>query len=151
MPRRVLFLCTANSARSQMAEGLARRLGGDRLEVHSAGVAPTEVHPLAVEAMLERDIDISAQTSQHLDEFLDAGAHRLHRLPAFEVGCPGLGSLLLDLLELRFALPGKPRDQAGPPVAFEPAEVFLVIGESRPPQAEGGTDPLPLPLHRGDL
>lgn len=71
MPRRVLFLCTANSARSQMAEGLARRLGGDRLEVHSAGVAPTEVHPLAVEAMLERDIDISAQTSQHLDEFLD--------------------------------------------------------------------------------
>lgn len=69
--RRVLFLCTANSARSQMAEGLARHLGGDRLEVASAGVAPSDVHPMALEVMAERGIDIGDQRSQHVDQFLD--------------------------------------------------------------------------------
>ena len=61
---RILFLCTGNSARSQMAEGLARALGGDR--VWSAGIAPRGVHPLAVRAMAERGIDISGQSSKDL-------------------------------------------------------------------------------------
>ncbi|HLZ48282.1 MAG TPA: arsenate reductase ArsC [Candidatus Limnocylindria bacterium] len=70
MPRsRVLFLCTHNSARSQMAEGLLRSLGGDRFEVHSAGTEATAVRPLAVEAMREIGIDISRQTSKSLDRF----------------------------------------------------------------------------------
>ena len=57
---RVLFLCTHNSARSQMAEGLLRHLGGDRFEVYSAGIDPTDgIHPCAVEAMSEIGIDIS--------------------------------------------------------------------------------------------
>ena len=63
---RILFLCTGNSARSQMAEGLARAMGGDRVEVWSAGIEPKGVHPLAVRAMAERGIDISTQSSKPL-------------------------------------------------------------------------------------
>jgi arsenate reductase len=61
---RILFLCTGNSARSQMAEGLARALGGDRVLVWSAGIEPKGVHPLAVRAMAERGVDISNQSSK---------------------------------------------------------------------------------------
>ena len=63
---RILFLCTGNSARSQRAEGLARALGGDRVEVWSAGIEPKGVHPLAMRAMAERNIDISQQSSKDL-------------------------------------------------------------------------------------
>jgi arsenate reductase len=71
MRRRVLFLCTHNSARSQMAEGLLRRLAGDRFEVASAGTEARGVHPLAVRAMAEAGVDISGQRSKTLDRFLD--------------------------------------------------------------------------------
>ena len=67
---RVLFLCTHNSARSQMAEGILRHLAGDRLEVASAGTEVTRVHPLAIKVMAAREIDLSGQRSKHLDEFL---------------------------------------------------------------------------------
>ncbi len=67
---RVLFLCTHNSARSQMAEGILRYLGGDRVEVHSAGTVATRVHPLSIAAMANKGIDISEQRSKHLDEFV---------------------------------------------------------------------------------
>lgn len=60
---RVLFLCTGNSARSQMAEGFLKALGGDRFAVTSAGTAPVGVNPLAVKAMAEVGIDISSHTS----------------------------------------------------------------------------------------
>lgn len=70
-PIRVLFLCTHNSARSQMAEALLRWLGEGRFEVTSAGTEPSVVHPLAVEAMAEIGIDISGARSKHLDEFTD--------------------------------------------------------------------------------
>jgi arsenate reductase len=66
MKKRVLFLCTHNSARSQMAEGLLRKMGGDQLEVFSAGTEETRVHPLAIEAMREVGIDISGQRSKTL-------------------------------------------------------------------------------------
>lgn len=66
---RVLILCTGNSARSQMAEGLLRRLGGMRYEVFSAGTKPVGLNPLAIEAMLEVGIDISAQRSKSVAEF----------------------------------------------------------------------------------
>ena len=62
--RRVLFLCTGNSARSQMAEGLLRHLAGSGLEVESAGINPTVVNPLAIEAMREAGIDISSHQSK---------------------------------------------------------------------------------------
>ncbi len=66
---RVLILCTGNSARSQMAEGLLREISGDRYEVESAGVAPSRVRPEAVEAMREIGIDISTHRSKSVDEF----------------------------------------------------------------------------------
>jgi arsenate reductase len=70
MKRRVLILCTHNSSRSQMAEGLLRAAGKD-IEVESAGTEASRVHPLAVAAMAERGIDITAHTSKTLDRFLD--------------------------------------------------------------------------------
>ena len=69
--RRVLILCTHNSARSQMAEGLLRHMAGDRLEVESAGTEATRVHPLAIRAMAELGIDVQGQTSKTLDRFLE--------------------------------------------------------------------------------
>lgn len=69
--RRVLFLCTGNSCRSQMAEGWLRHLAGDRFESLSAGAKPAGyVHPLAVQVMREEGVDLSAQTSKHIREFL---------------------------------------------------------------------------------
>jgi arsenate reductase (thioredoxin) len=71
MKRRVLILCTHNSSRSQMAEGLLRAAAGNEIEVQSAGTEATRVHPLAIKAMGERGIDITAHTSKTLDRFLD--------------------------------------------------------------------------------
>lgn len=69
--RRVLFLCTGNSCRSQMAEGLLRHLAGDSFEALSAGARPAGfVHLLAVQVMRELGIDISDQQSKHIQEFL---------------------------------------------------------------------------------
>jgi arsenate reductase (thioredoxin) len=67
----VLFICTHNSARSQMAEGLLRHLAGDRFEVESAGTEATHVRPLAIEAMKEIGIDISRQTSKTIGSLGD--------------------------------------------------------------------------------
>ena len=66
----MLFLCTHNSARSQMAEGLLRYLAGDRFEVMSAGTEATHVRPLAIQAMDELGIDISGQVSKTLEGYL---------------------------------------------------------------------------------
>ena len=68
---RVLFLCTHNSARSQMAEGLLRHLAGDRFEVYSAGTEATFVRPEAISVMAELGVDISGQESETLDRYLD--------------------------------------------------------------------------------
>lgn len=68
--KRILILCTANSARSQMAEGLLRHDAGDRFEVHSAGTMPTQVRPEAIAVMKEIDIDISGHHSKSLETFI---------------------------------------------------------------------------------
>lgn len=65
---KVLFLCTGNACRSQMAEGWARALKSDRIEAYSAGVAPCFVHPLAARVMQEAGVDIGDQYSKHVDE-----------------------------------------------------------------------------------
>lgn len=67
--KRVLILCTGNSARSQMAEGLLRHDAGERFDVQSAGTKPGIVRPEAIAAMKELGIDISGHRSKHLDEF----------------------------------------------------------------------------------
>lgn len=70
-PLRVLVLCTGNSARSQMAEGWLRKLGGQEFDVYSAGTNPaSQVNPLAVRAMAEVGIDISSHVPKHLDRYL---------------------------------------------------------------------------------
>jgi len=74
MKPKVLILCTGNSCRSHMAEGVLRAAGGDLFEVFSAGSKPKgAVHPLALEALKEIEIDASHHTSDHLDIYLDKG------------------------------------------------------------------------------
>ena len=71
MKKRVLILCTGNSARSQMAEGLLREMAGERFDVESAGVAPSAVRGEAIQAMQEIGIDISGHHSKSVDLFVD--------------------------------------------------------------------------------
>lgn len=70
---RVLFLCTHNSARSQMAEGFLRAMAGDRFEVGSAGTEKTSVNPLAIRAMAERGIDLGGHTSKLYSDVASEG------------------------------------------------------------------------------
>ena len=70
MPARVLFLCTGNSARSQMSEGLLRHFAGDQFEVYSAGLEPKTVNPYAIQALHEIGLDISGHTSKSVMDYL---------------------------------------------------------------------------------
>jgi arsenate reductase len=89
MSKRILFLCVANSARSQMAEGLARALLGKDVEVLSAGSQPSKVNAYAIEAMAEIGIDISRQYSKSVTEVDTASVDAVITLCADEV-CPVL-------------------------------------------------------------
>jgi arsenate reductase len=71
MKKKILFLCTGNSCRSQMAEGWARHLKSDVIEPYSAGIETHGLNPTAVRVMAEAGVDISAHRSQHVDEFAD--------------------------------------------------------------------------------
>ena len=74
--KRVLILCTGNSCRSHIAEGILRNAAGDLFEVHSAGSQPAGcVHPNAIAALDEIGIDISSHESKHMDQFLDRDIH----------------------------------------------------------------------------
>lgn len=84
---RILFLCVANSARSQMAEGLARRLFGDAVDVQSAGSAPTRVNPFAIQAMAELGVDLGTQRSKSVQEIAPDSVDLVITLCAEEV-CP---------------------------------------------------------------
>lgn len=68
--QKILFLCTGNSARSQMAEAFVRKYAGDRFEAHSAGLEPKGLNPLTVKVMSEIGIDVSSQTSKGVDTYL---------------------------------------------------------------------------------
>ena len=87
--QRILFLCVANSSRSQLAEGLARQLFGDWVVALSAGSAPTTINPLALEALGEVGIDASGQHAKSLDDIDTAGVDLVITLCAEEV-CPVL-------------------------------------------------------------
>ena len=71
MRKRVLFLCTGNSVRSQMAEGLLRHMAGDKFDVFSAGTKPSSINPYAIKVMAEIGIDISNQYSKNVSQFLN--------------------------------------------------------------------------------
>jgi len=114
-PRRqpgVLFLCVANSARSQMAEGVARHLHGDTLAVFSAGSAPTRPHPLALQALAELGIDASSQRSKPIDAISPSDVDLVVTLCADEV-CP---AWLAPARRLHWPLPD-PADDADAPEA----------------------------------
>lgn len=83
----ILFLCVANSARSQMAEGLARNLLGDRVLVQSAGSQPSRVNPYALEVMGELEIDLGSHTSKSVQDIDASTVHTVITLCAEEV-CP---------------------------------------------------------------
>ena len=85
--RSILFLCVANSARSQMAEGLARDRFGDEVRVQSAGSAPSRVNPYAIRAMAELGVDLSSHTSKSTDDIDPASVDLVITLCAEEV-CP---------------------------------------------------------------
>jgi arsenate reductase len=112
-PSSILFLCVANSARSQMAEGLARAKFGDRVRVQSAGSAPSRVSPLAIDALREVGIDISFHTSKSVDTIDPASVDLVITLCADEV-CP-IG--LAGVPRLHWPLP----DPAGRIEAFREA------------------------------
>jgi arsenate reductase len=86
----VLILCTGNSGRSQMAEGILKHKAGDLIRVESAGSKPTGfVHPLAIRAMEEIGIDISGHRSKHLDELLDSKVHTVITVCGYaDQACP---------------------------------------------------------------
>ena len=85
----LLFLCTGNSCRSQMAEGFARALAPGALRVFSAGLAPSQLHPLAIRVMGERGIDITVQRSKSLDAVpIDAIDHLVTLCSHAEQSCP---------------------------------------------------------------
>lgn len=88
----VLFLCTANSARSQMAEGFLRHLGGDRFEVHSAGLEPKEINPLAIQVMEEVGIAMKGHFPKSIGDFLGKIPVRIAIIVCerAERGCPKL-------------------------------------------------------------
>jgi len=71
--QKVLFACTGNSCRSQIAEGLLRNMADDKFDVFSCGTHPSRVHPNAIAVMNEWGIDISNQTSNHINDYLDEG------------------------------------------------------------------------------
>lgn len=86
-PKRILFLCVANSARSQMAEGLGRLIFGERAHVQSAGSAPSRVNPYAVEVMRELGVDLSTHHSKSVDTIAPESVDTVITLCAEEV-CP---------------------------------------------------------------
>ncbi|MBI2431756.1 MAG: arsenate reductase ArsC [Candidatus Hydrogenedentes bacterium] len=95
----VLFLCTCNSARSQMAEGLLRHLAGERFEVCSAGLEPKPVHPLAVAAMKALGIDISKQESKDAKTYLGRKTihHAIFVCAEAEKNCPRIYPFALQV------------------------------------------------------
>jgi len=105
----LIFLCVANAARSQMAEGLARASAPAGWRVHSAGSAPGLTHPLAVEAMREIDIDISRQRSKGLDDVPLEGAAVIVTLCAEEV-CPVVPGSQVERLHWPFPDPANQGD-----------------------------------------
>ncbi len=107
--RSILFLCVANSARSQMAEGLARALFGDTVRVQSAGSAPSRVHPLAVRAMAEVGIDISGQRSKSVDQIAPDSVDLVITLCAEEV-CP---AFLAEVPRLHWPIEDPARSEPG--------------------------------------
>ena len=113
----VLFLCTGNSARSQMAEALLRRYAGDRFDVFSAGLQPRSIHPLTLQVLSEIGIDTGTLRSKGVDEFLGKMSihHAIVVCAKAQQSCPRLYPFALGVLYWPFedpaALDGSPEEK----------------------------------------
>ena len=123
--KRILFLCVANSARSQMAEGLARQILGERAEVSSAGSEPSTVNPHAIEAMAEIGIDITGQYSKSVDTIDLSGLDLVVTLCAEEV-CPVLPE---QVRRLHWPITDPAAQDTGEPRAREQQKRFRAARE----------------------
>lgn len=102
--KKILVLCTGNSCRSQMAEGYLRYFAGDRVEVHSAGVAPHGIHPRTIAIMSEDGLNIADHTSDHVDSYKDTAFdlvltvcdHASEQCPVFHAGAVKLHQSFSD-------------------------------------------------------
>jgi len=103
----VLFLCTGNSARSQMAEALLRRHGGEHHDVFSAGLEPRDVHPLTIRVLAETGIDTSMLRSKSVDEFMGKMAihHAIVVCSKAQQQCPRLYPFAMEFLYWPFEDP----------------------------------------------
>lgn len=88
MKKRILFICTHNANRSQIAEGFVNNLYSDKYEAYSAGMQPTEINPISIEIMKEIGIDISKYKSKGIEDFLDKEFDYVVMLCDSSVGCP---------------------------------------------------------------
>jgi len=106
----VLFLCTGNSARSQMAEAILRRHAGDRFNVHSAGLIPQPIHPLALQVMEEAGYDLSRHTSKGVKEYLGMKnfAFVISVCPRTAQDCPRIFPNASNILSWPFDDPADP-------------------------------------------
>ena len=106
-PFNILFLCTGNSARSQMAEAFLRRYAGDRFEVFSAGIEPHGIHPLTIQVMDEIGINLDGHRSKSLDEFLGKLSVRyaISVCEKAEKECPRLWPFAINVLHWQFVDP----------------------------------------------
>jgi protein-tyrosine-phosphatase/N-acetylglutamate synthase-like GNAT family acetyltransferase len=126
---RVVFLCVANSARSQIAEGVARARFGDRISVASAGSAPSRVNPLAISMLARAGIDISGHVSKRVDDLDPSGIELVVTLCAEEV-CP---VMLGGMRRLHWPIPDPAVTRSDPPVPKDmPAETFLAAWREAP-------------------
>lgn len=100
----VLFLCTGNAARSQMAEALLRHLAGDRFDIYSAGIEPRGIHPLAATTMAEIGIPLTGYRSKSVDEFLGklTVKYAIILCERIEQECPHLWPFALQQLNWHF-------------------------------------------------
>lgn len=127
---KVLFLCTHNSARSQIAEGLLRHFYGGKYEVFSAGASPTRVNPFAIRVMTEVGIDISKQRSKSIEEFRDKDIDLVVSVctSSARVACPFCSSTLIS---------GRPEIVEE---ALPKAKRYLQHGFSDPSEVEGSDE-----------
>jgi arsenate reductase len=122
-PVRVLFLCTENAARSQMAEGLLRSRGGGAYEVFSAGLSPNGVHPAAIEVMAEMGVDISGQTAD------DVAAYRDTELDYIVTLCGGAQDVSPSLRAQEMVIHHPVDDPAAVPASEQP-EAFRRVRDA---------------------
>ena len=132
---KVMFLCTGNSARSQMAEAFTRKYGGDRFEVHSAGLEPKGINPFTIQVMEEIGISLDEQRSKSLDEYLGKVhfAHLFTVCGHAEQNCPRIFLTQGKLLSRLFWLLKKKKYRKSFQFRLEPSRLAISLSATFQP------------------